>query len=226
VYWKVADVIAHDHVICDVLSSLCNRWLHRRVAEGWPLGHRAGQGLAEPQVCSLRQMVNASDDQVGKGTGQSEFCPVDHRDLDMARVQDRACENKHKNSEAALSPPEDKKMTFPEWTKPGVYGAIVGAVAATILGFAWGGWTTGGNAEKMAKSFASDEVTRAMVPVCLDMSAADPERVAKLATIQDATGFNRRRAVMDTGWATLPGTEAPNRDLAVACIEGLELDAS
>lgn len=117
-------------------------------------------------------------------------------------------------------------MNLPEWTKPGVYGVVVGAIAATFLGFSWGGWTTGGTADKMAKDFASEEVTKAMVPVCLDMSAADPERIGKLATIQDASGYNRRKAIMDAGWATLPGTEAPNSDLAIACIEGLELDAS
>lgn len=117
-------------------------------------------------------------------------------------------------------------MTFPEWTKPGVYGAIVGAIAATFLGFTWGGWTTGSNAAEMAKTFANDEVTQAMVPVCLDLSAADPERIAKIAVIQDANTYKRRQAVMDTGWATLPGTEKPSRDLAEACIEGLKLDAS
>lgn len=117
-------------------------------------------------------------------------------------------------------------MTLPEWIRPGVYGAVIGAVTVSILGFSWGGWTTGGNAEKMAKSFARAEVTQAMVPVCLDMSAADPERIAKLAIILETAGYNRRNAIMETGWATLPGTEAPNRDLAEACIDGLELDAS
>lgn len=117
-------------------------------------------------------------------------------------------------------------MTFPEWTKPGIYGVLVGAVGTTIVGFTWGGWTTGGSAEKMAQSLANDAVTQAMVPVCLDMSTADLERDAKLTTIRDATSFNRRKAVMATGWATFPGTEEPNRDLAEACIEGLEIDAS
>jgi len=70
-------------------------------------------------------------------------------------------------------------MTFPEWTKPGIYGALGGAVAMTILGFNAFGWTTGGNAEKMAQEFADTEVTQAMVPVCLDMSADDPDRGAK-----------------------------------------------
>lgn len=117
-------------------------------------------------------------------------------------------------------------MNFPEWTKPGVYGALVGAIAVSILGFSWGGWTTGGNAEKMAQSFASDEVTTAMVPVCLNRSESDPERIAKLATIQDASTFGRRKAIMETGWATLPGAEKPNGDLAVACINALKLDAT
>lgn len=117
-------------------------------------------------------------------------------------------------------------MKFPKWTKPGIYGILVGAVGATVVGFTWGGWTTGGSAEKTAQSLANEAVTRAMVPVCLDLAAADLERVAKLATIRDATAFNRRKAIMATGWAKLPGTEEPNQDLAEACIEGLEFDAS
>ncbi|GAA3877832.1 hypothetical protein [Celeribacter arenosi] len=117
-------------------------------------------------------------------------------------------------------------MTFPEWTKPGVYGALVGAVAVSILGFTWGGWTTEGGAEEMADSFASEQVTLAMVPVCLDLSEADAERTAKLETLQEASSYQRRNAMMETGWATLPGTEDPNRDLADACLAKLALDGS
>jgi len=117
-------------------------------------------------------------------------------------------------------------MTFPEWTQPGLYGAACGAVAISILGFTWGGWTTAGTAAEMAQDRADDEVTLAMVPVCLNMAEADPERIAKRAILQEASGFARSRAMMETGWATLPGTETPSRDLAQACIEGLALDGS
>jgi len=117
-------------------------------------------------------------------------------------------------------------MTFPEWTKPGVYGALVGAVAVSILGFSWGGWITSREAQEMADTFAAEQVTLAMVPVCLDLSEADAERTAKLATLQEASGFQRRNAMMETGWATLPGTDAPSRDLANACLAGLDLDGS
>ena len=117
-------------------------------------------------------------------------------------------------------------MTFPEWTKPGVYGALVGAAAVSILGFTLGGWTTAGSADEMADSFAAEQVTLAMVPVCLDLSEADTERATKLAALQEASSFQRRKAMMETGWATLPGADAPSRDLADACLAGLELDGS
>ncbi|WP_299410937.1 hypothetical protein [uncultured Roseobacter sp.] len=117
-------------------------------------------------------------------------------------------------------------MTFPEWTKPGIYGALTGAIAVSILGFTWGGWTTSGNAQDMAQKLAGEEVTLAMVPVCLDMSATDPESTEKLVVLREASGFNRRKAMMDTGWATPPGSDTPNRELAAACLAGLELDGS
>ena len=117
-------------------------------------------------------------------------------------------------------------MKYPEWTKPGVNGAVIGAATLAVLGFTWGGWTTSGSAKAMAKEFAADEVTMAMVPVCLNISATDPDRVAKLATIQDASRYDRRKAMVATGWATVPGTETPSNDLVLACIEGLELDDS
>ena len=117
-------------------------------------------------------------------------------------------------------------MTFPEWTKPGAYGAVGGAIVVSILGFTWGGWTTASGAQEQAEAFATQEVTSAMVPVCLNAVAADPERVAKLATIEEASSFSRRREVMATGWATLPGTDLPNRELAIACLERLPLDGS
>ncbi|NVO56661.1 MULTISPECIES: hypothetical protein [Ruegeria] len=117
-------------------------------------------------------------------------------------------------------------MTNPEWLKPGMYGALLGAVFVGVVGFSWGGWMTGGSANKLASEMARDQVIAALVPICHDMSRTDNQRLAKLATIQAATSYKRRDAVMDAGWATMPGSDSPNRDLAKACIEGLNLDAS
>lgn len=115
-------------------------------------------------------------------------------------------------------------MNTPKWLKPGIYGALIGAVFVGVVGFSWGGWMTGGSANKMASAMAHDNVIAALVPVCMEMARTDPNRIGQLATIRAAPTYQRRDAVMVAGWATVPGSEAPNRDLAQACLAALEVD--
>lgn len=117
-------------------------------------------------------------------------------------------------------------MNPPEWLKPGIYGALVGAIIIAVGGFSWGGWMTGGSANKLAATRAHDDVIAALVPICLDMAKNDPNHAAQLDTIRAASTYQRRDAVMATGWATVPGAEKPNADLARACVTALKLDAS
>ncbi|MBB4305603.1 hypothetical protein GGD81_004684 [Rhodobium orientis] len=114
-------------------------------------------------------------------------------------------------------------MNAPEWLKPGIYGAVIGAVVVSVVGFTWGGWVTGGTADERAMTMARDDVVAAMVPVCLDMAQNDQERLEKLAMIRAASTYQRRDALMETGWATMPGTDGPNRDIAAACLPALKL---
>jgi hypothetical protein len=114
-------------------------------------------------------------------------------------------------------------MNIPEWVKPGVYGAVIGAVVIGVAGFSWGGWVTGGTAREMATTMARDDVVASMVPVCLDLARSDPNRAERLETIRAASTYQRRNAVMATGWATVPGSDAPDRDIAQACLAELEL---
>lgn len=117
-------------------------------------------------------------------------------------------------------------MKLPVWTLTAFYGALVGAIFASIIGFTWGGWTTDRSAKMMAEQYASEQVTLAMVPFCLEMSDIDPNKLFKLAQVQKATGFTRRKLMMDSGWATPPGADAPSSALADACIAGLKIDES
>lgn len=117
-------------------------------------------------------------------------------------------------------------MNTPECLKPGIYGAVIGAAIVGIVGFTWGGWVTGGTAQERAMAMSRDDVVAAMVPVCLDMAQTDPDRAAKLAVIRDAQTYQRRDALMEAGWATVPGAEAPDRDIAQACLASLDVDAS
>lgn len=117
-------------------------------------------------------------------------------------------------------------MNTPEWLKPGIYGALVGAVAVGIVGFNWGGWVTGSTANDQAMAMSRDDVVTAMVPVCLNMAKSDPERLAKLNAIRAASTYQRRDALMKVGWATMPGTEEPNRHIAEACLASLDVDGT
>ncbi|WP_372892973.1 hypothetical protein [Rhodosalinus sp.] len=113
-------------------------------------------------------------------------------------------------------------MTTPDWLKPGIYGAVMGAVFVGVVGFTWGGWVTGGTATDRAMAMSHDEVVASMVPVCLDMARSDPARADKLATIRAAASYRQRSALMDAGWATVPGRDAPDRDIAQACLAALD----
>ncbi|KPN63320.1 hypothetical protein SAMN04488527_102118 [Aliiroseovarius crassostreae] len=117
-------------------------------------------------------------------------------------------------------------MKTPEWIKPGIYGAVIGAVFVGIAGFSWGGWVTGGTANDRAMAMSRDDVIAAMVPVCLELARSDPARAGKLATIRSATTYKRRDALITAGWATMPGAASPNRDIAQACLAALDVDGS
>jgi hypothetical protein len=109
----------------------------------------------------------------------------------------------------------------PEWLKPAVVGAVGGAVAIAIVGFSWGGWVTGGTARDMANDQARMEVVAALVPICIEQSAQDPQFGETIAELKDARSYERSRLLMATGWATMPGAEEPDRKVAGACMDAL-----
>ena len=104
--------------------------------------------------------------------------------------------------------------------KPALWGAVGGAIAAMIVGFAWGGWVTGGSAEKMAVTRSSAAVVEALVPACVALSVSDPAGPAKLEQLAALkSSYERTDFVMKAGWATMPTAKEPNRKLAEACAE-------
>jgi alpha/beta superfamily hydrolase len=112
-------------------------------------------------------------------------------------------------------------MQIPEWLKPALYGAVAGAIAISIAGFSWGGWVTGGSAQKMATDQARLEVVAALVPVCVEQSRLDPNAVATLASLKGESSFKRNDMLMQTGWATMPGATDPDKNVAKACMDKL-----
>ena len=116
---------------------------------------------------------------------------------------------------------------MPHWIKPGIWGAIVGSVLTMILGFGYAGWMTGDTAARLAQREADTAVTTALVPLCVAQSKADGSRVKKMEELKALTSsYQQRDFVTKTGWATVPGSEDPNRDIAAACAAALLKTAS
>ena len=116
---------------------------------------------------------------------------------------------------------EGANMNIPTGLKPGLKGAVVGAAALALVGFTWGGWVTGGTARAMATEKAKLEVVAALVPICIQQSSQDPQVVEILAQLKDAGSYQRSDMLMKAGWATMPGSSEPDRNVAKACIEVL-----
>ncbi|WIV49754.1 hypothetical protein QQG91_08705 [Marivivens sp. LCG002] len=114
-------------------------------------------------------------------------------------------------------------MNTPKWLKPGFYGTVIGAALVGVVGFTWGGWVTSGTANDRAMAMSHDNVIASMVPVCLEMARSDPARMEKLETIRAASAYQKRDALIAAGWATMPGTDVPDRGIAQACLQELNL---
>ena len=105
--------------------------------------------------------------------------------------------------------------------KPAVWGAVVGAVAFTVVGFSSLGWTLGSTAEKMANQRAETAVVAALTPICVEKLQQQTDAAAKLVAFNKVSSWDRRALIEKGGWATMPGNNAPNSAVASACAEKL-----
>ncbi len=108
-----------------------------------------------------------------------------------------------------------------EKIKPGFWGAIGGAIVLAIIGFAWGGWVTGGTAQKMAAELAEDAVVSRLAPICVEQYNQDSEKDQKLIELKEESSWMRRDYVEMQGWATIPGEQNPDRNVAERCTDML-----
>ena len=106
-----------------------------------------------------------------------------------------------------------------EKIKPGLWGAIGGAIVLAIVGFAWGGWVTGGTAQKMAEEMAEDAVVGRLAPICVEQYNQDSEKDQKLKELKEESYWNRGEYVEKQGWATMPSEENPDSKVAEKCAD-------
>ena len=98
-----------------------------------------------------------------------------------------------------------------------VWACVASVVLTIIVGFAWGGWETGGRSQKAAETMASAAVVQRLAPICVDQFNQDSEKTQKLVEMTDMSSRSRVQYVQDQGWATISDDEKPNRKVADAC---------
>ena len=111
-----------------------------------------------------------------------------------------------------------------EKIKIGVWGAIGGAIGGAIIlaiiGFNWGGWVTGGTAQKMVE----DAVVDRLAPIAVAQFQQDPNKEEKLKELKKLLSYgmgDRSDYVIKQGWATMPGSKSPNREIADEVVKRL-----
>jgi hypothetical protein len=111
------------------------------------------------------------------------------------------------------------KPAMKEKVKFGVWGLICGAVVVMTIGFAWGGWITGGTAQKM-----SDEaVLASQAAICVAQFIKQPNHEEKLTEFGKIDSWKRSEFVGKGGWDKMPGQEKAGSLVAQACAQGLEV---
>jgi hypothetical protein len=84
-------------------------------------------------------------------------------------------------------------------------------IAATIVGFSWGGWTTGGNAQEMAEDSAAQARQELAAVVCVDRFMAAPDVGVQLTALKEITSPRAQgKFVEDGGWAIIVPASSPS----------------
>jgi len=99
-------------------------------------------------------------------------------------------------------------------SKAVLFWACAGSVvAATIVGFSGGGWTTGGSAREMAENSAAQARQEMAAVVCVDRFMAAPDVGIQLTALKGMDRwYQQSKFVEEGGWAEIvPASTPPDR---------------
>ena len=97
----------------------------------------------------------------------------------------------------------------------GVWGLILGAVVAIIVGFNWGGWTTSQEKTEAA-------VLTARAAICVAQFTKDPSRHQGLKELKAVSIWERAAFIERGGWHRMRGEEKASDSVARICAERVD----
>lgn len=120
----------------------------------------------------------------------------------------------NKSTTPAYQPSYGERWNKIRPTKMIVFWIAIAAIILTmIVGFNWGGWVTGGTAQKAT----NDAIAQRLLSICVGQFNQDTQKDQKLTELKDASSFQRDDYVTDQGWATMPGEAKPDSKIADGC---------
>jgi hypothetical protein len=101
--------------------------------------------------------------------------------------------------------------------------SCAGSVAvALVVGFTWGGWVTGGTAQKMAATSGDTSRYELASVICVEKFLAAPDAQAQLTALKAIDSSYRQRQFIDEGgWAVMPNKDKATRQAADLCAKVL-----
>jgi hypothetical protein len=105
------------------------------------------------------------------------------------------------------------------------WACAASVVVALVVGFTWGGWVTGGTANHMAATAATEARAQLAATVCVERFAKGPDATAQLAALKGSDSWKRDTFIEAGGWATLAGMKEPVAGAASLCVQQLMTQA-
>jgi hypothetical protein len=102
--------------------------------------------------------------------------------------------------------------------KHGVWGLVIGAVITMIIGFAWGGWRTGGSSQRMSE----EAVLATRAAICVAQFMKQPNAQEKLNELKAISSWERATFIEKGGWDRMPGEQTASFTVSRACADGLD----
>ena len=112
-----------------------------------------------------------------------------------------------------MKPETEGKIKF------GLWGLVVGAVIAIIIGFGWGGWTTAGTTQQKSK----EAVLASRAAICVAQFMKDSSYEDNFKEFEKANSWEKSKFIEKGGWDKMPGKTTAEYSVSRACADGIEL---
>ncbi len=115
---------------------------------------------------------------------------------------------------------KERTMSAEAYTKlvNGIWGFILGAIVAMLIGFQVAGWTTAATTQQM-----NDEaVLTSRAAICAAQFMRAPDHNAKVKELRAMESHLRSEFIEKGGWDRMPGQETASWGVAAACVTRLD----